>query len=191
MKILNIVILTVFFCSNLISQSSFFPLDPGKVYTLKYSETFNDKDEDQMLKTEVLSETEQINGKEYAVVETSYGPDGNYTVVSLIYMRTSEDGSIVTLNTKDQSKEQLFLSYPLEVGKTWENVTETYSTTIKIVDLNGSITTPNKTYTNCLVLESIMGSTKTRSYMKKDMGTIATTVFVDNEEKLMVYTVDY
>ena len=57
----------------------------------------------------------------------------------------------------------------------------------KITDLNATIKTPISTYNDCLVLETNENQTITRTYYKRNIGIIATTLVKDGKEMIFIY----
>ena len=186
MPFLMMFILSLGLASN--AQSAFFPLKKGEVQIYKYTDAFNMGNNDLRFKTETLNTTESINGKEYLVVQSSYGSKEPYNLVSTQYMRILDNGSI--MGVEKNESEQYFLEYPLIVGKSWTQIANGVTVTMKIVDLNGSIQASGKTYSNCLVLEMNSTDNRTKSYFQEDRGLVAMAMIVDQEEKLFIYRIE-
>jgi hypothetical protein len=188
--LLPLILFLTGFSNYIYCQSNYYPLEKGQVFTFAFGDDFNNGDSGLRSKIEFLESTTTINGKEYFVSQNSFGKDGNFTVVGKFYTRIGQNGSIYVLDSEDSSKESLTLDQPLSVGKSWEQSNMGTNTTVKVVDMNGSIKTPNKTYSNCLVLESIEQGNTYRSYFQKDVGSVAITMVVGGEEKVFTYLVN-
>ena len=57
----------------------------------------------------------------------------------------------------------------------------------KVVDLDGTIKTPISIYTDCLIIETTENQTIYRTYYKKNIGMIATTIVKDKKEMIFIY----
>ncbi|MEL6562709.1 MAG: hypothetical protein AAFQ94_31360 [Bacteroidota bacterium] len=175
------------------AQSEYLMMEKGKVFKYKYGNVYGPGlvDEGTILKVEVLNATKTIEGKEYLTVQSSTGSDGNFSVDLTSYTRVSGNGSVYTRLEDEINKETVMLRAPLKVGDSWEEKGfggETASK--KIIGFDGSITTPTATYSDCLVLETQQNGTQSKSYFKKNIGMVATTVTMGGEEKLFIYLLE-
>lgn len=169
-----------------IAQINYFPLEKGKTSTFKYSELFSRGDTSLRFKLTTLANTEQIKGKEYFIVEASYGSTGSFATISTSYIRQGENESIIGLETKE-AEEFIFLEKPYEVGKSWQQIANGVSTNAKIVNNKGSLKVPDKTFTNCLVIETENSGIIMHSYFQKNLGLVATVMIAEGQETVMTY----
>lgn len=193
MKNFKLIFLTIFLLFNLKgnTQNQFYPLAKGKKWIYKYSESFSNTPGQKSI-AEILRESQTINGKEYLVIQTSLGTDESSSVIQSAYVRNGDNGSILGIDDAKQTKEYTFLpEKPWNKGTSWQSDINGNSTTSTIVNINGNITTPEKTYTNCLVVEVNSGQTLIRSYYKENIGIVAVSLIISNDEKLLQYLISY
>lgn len=171
-------------------QSSYFPLEKGKTLTYAYgSELYQGEYQDIRMKVTILPTTEVMNGKEYFISETSSGSGGNYTVHATSYVRMGKDGSIIGMQDKAGEESTVIQASPT-IGSTWSSRDGQRTYTATVTDLSGTITTATEAYSNCLVVEQATeDGIITRSYFKKGVGMVATTVIKDGSEKIFIYLV--
>lgn len=184
-----VLLLGVWKCS--IAQSTYFPLEKGSTFSYSYGKDLyegrNINVDEMKMTVQVLNNNKVINGKEYFVVETSAG--GKSPTVFTTYVRVAEDGTVYTIY-EEGSSEYMSLTASPKIGDTFTSENGGYTKTAKVIALDGKITTPTDTYSDCLVMESTDGVTVTRSYSVKNRGMVATTVIMEGEEKVFVYLVN-
>ncbi|HAP61859.1 MAG TPA: hypothetical protein DCR93_20955 [Cytophagales bacterium] len=169
------------------AQSPYYPLEKGQVTFFRYGDAFNQGNQQLTMKIQVQDETEQIGGNEYLVMETSYGSPGSYQLASKVYARATGGGVVSMENV--EAEEQVLLEGPYTVGKTWQQVSDGQTSTLKIVAIQGTLETPAETLTQCLVVESTSERTTGRSYYQRGMGLVAITLIVEGKEQVLVYRV--
>lgn len=196
MKQLMTLLLTIFltgFINLSYAQSEYLMMEKGKVFKYKYGNVYSagQVNEDMIVKIDVLNTTKMIGGKEYLTVQSSTGSDGNFSVIMTSYTRFANDGTVYTILEDEMDKETVMLKAPLKVGDFWEDKGYGGETSSKkILGFNGSITTPTATYSDCLVLETKENGALSKSYFKKNVGMVATTVTVGGTEKIFIYLLE-
>ena len=188
MKLLHVVpalFLLSLMGNQAFAQSEYFPLSTGQVSYLRYSDDFNNGDASLQMKMKVLEETKTIDGKEYFVLENSYGSGYDLSVISTSYMREAGDGKVVGM-WEENPEEQVFLQKPYRVGNSWDIINMGVASTSTIVDVSGAIAG----FSGCLVLEVDSDGTVVRSYFKEDVGLVAMSMMIEGKETLMVYRED-
>jgi hypothetical protein len=127
---------------------------------------------DNFVKHKDIPEKKTINGKIYSLRQIEYSW-GNSVIT---YLR-EENNTIFYYDEKSDS-ENVILPNGVMAGYTWVNTDESWE--YLIVDLNGKLKTPEKTYTGLLVIKAIQ--TKNRdenklseylNYYQKGIGKIA------------------
>jgi hypothetical protein len=187
MRIPFVTIISLFVCSMAFGQNPYYPLKKGTIQIFKYSNTFSTTAE-QKAKIEFLPETIEINRDSYFVYEMSLGSEGNYEPVQKTYIKNGDNGSIIgIINTESTEEAVMFPEKPWKVGTTWTSEIMGMSTTGTIIEMAGSIKTPETTFTDCLVIEYDFGESKTISYFQKDVGLVAVSILSEGKEKLVQY----
>lgn len=183
-----LVLIAIWNFSN--AQSSYFPLNKGAVFTYAYgSELYQGAYDDKRIKVSILSTTKIIDGKEYFISETSTGSDKSYSTLTTSYVRIGTDGSILATQDVGEQEYTTIQASP-KVGNTWPSKNGKLTCITRVVNLDGTIKTANKTFTNCLVLEQKTEDGRTmKSYFKEDLGMVATTIIMDGSEKIFIYLV--
>ena len=167
------------------AQSSYFPLTPGTTLSYAFGSEIYGGTPYENYKSEVTiaETTETIDGKEYFISENRTGnTKGDQTVIRT-YFRYRTDGSLVSKTDKTTEEIVVMNSTP-KVGDTHSSQNNGIT---KVIDLKGTIKTPISTYSDCLVIEIIENQTTLRSYYKKNIGMIATTMVKDEKEMFFIY----
>jgi hypothetical protein len=187
MKNLTLLSLLIGFCASVYAQHPYYPLKKGAVYTYAYSKTFYEGqgiDVSKMnMHVKTLNETKAVNGNTYMITETSTGMG---TDALRSYIRQKPDGSVAGM-TEGEKTESIFLPASPSKGDTWTSSTGGAKAKVTIIDLDGSIRTPLKDYTGCLVMESSQDGMATRSYFQKGVGLVAISMVIGGDEKLFVF----
>jgi hypothetical protein len=171
----------------MLGQNPYYPLEKGQVQIFKYGDDFLSSP-DQKAKIEILNDMKKIEGKEYFMNQSSLSTGGDYNIMQTVYVRDGNNGSIfgiIDLNNPTESV--MFPERPWKVGTSWTSESMGMSSIGTIISLNGSIVTPEKTFTGCLVIEYQLGETKTLSYFQKDVGMVAVSMSIEGEDKLVQY----
>jgi hypothetical protein len=189
MKRLFLIFVLISICNFSNAQSNYFPLEKGATFTYAYgSELYQGAYDDKRFKVKILNTTKVIDGKEYFISETSSGSGDNYALIATSYMRAGKDGSILTLQDEEE-----YITVPAvpKIGKTWTTTNGEVTYTTRVADLNGTINTATKTYSNCLVLEQKdQNGMLTRTYSQEGVGMVATTLLKDGSEQIFFYLVN-
>lgn len=190
MKKLFIVLLLVKFCHYSFGQSSYYPLKKGETLTYAYGkELYQGQNIDvsqRRMTVKILDEPQAINGKDYFVVETT--SNGVATDVKS-YLRVGGDGAILGIQ-EGETQESIIMKKSPAVGDTWVTNRGGIQSTSSILELDGTIKTPAKTFENCLVLESVQNGSTTKGYFQRGLGMVAITMIVGDLEKLFIYMVN-
>lgn len=191
MKKIVTILVFIAICKFSNGQSNYYPIEKGATFTYAYGNELYDGSYSKMRsQISILNTTKIIDGKEYFMFETSSGSEDNYSVIASSYARVGEDGSIFALE-KEGNQEYLTLKTPLKLGATWSSKSGQLTSTIKVINLDGTIKTANTTYANCLVVEQKTEDERImRSYFKEGIGMVATTMIVDDSEKVFIYLVN-
>lgn len=169
------------------SQSSYFPLKKGMKLTYAYGKEIygGTPYENNTVEIEILNDTKIIDGKEYFISKNTSGSmEGDKTVIKS-YFRFGNDGSLIS-KSDENTEELVVMQKTPTVGYTSPSQG---GGTSKVIDLNATIKTPIKTYTNCLIIEFNENQTITRAYYQKDIGMVATTIVSDGSEKIFIYLI--
>ncbi len=181
--LLATLFVAVFTMSSVVAQD-YFPIKKGASWQYEYYGDFNQSGEAHF-KVEVMDDMREVNGQSYFQIRsesfTKKGAESGFSVTS--YVRKAADGTILGFNEKLSDEEFIFLPNSLEVGQNWDSE----GSKVEIVDLNASIKTPEKTYTDCMVLKMDTGDSSMLSYYKKGVGLVA----MEAQGKLMAYLSNY
>lgn len=183
--LMTITLMAVWTYSN--GQSKFFPLTKGTTWVYSFGKEIygGTPYEYYTNKVKILDITETIGGIEYFVSETSTGSGNDNRTTITTYFRFGKDGSIISKSDKT-AKELVAMKKDPNVGDTYES---RQGGTSKVINLNASIKTENKTYTGCLLIETIENQTIFRTYYQKHIGMVATTIVSDGKERIFTYLV--
>ena len=187
MKNLTLILAFIGIWNSVVAQNDYFPLKKGTKITYAYSEEMYSGQNIDVSKLKmtikVLDETKVIDGNNYMISETSMGAmAGNIKT----FLRIDESGAIVG-KQGEEGKESILMKKELEVGDSWETNRGGAVSTNKVIDLAGTIKTPLKTYTDCLVVEGNDSRSVTKAYFKKGIGMVAIVIVAGDAEKLFVY----
>ncbi len=191
MKLILSFALTLLFTINTLSaQNKYYPLEKGKTWNYKYDGSFSGQP-DQTSEVKLLDEAKTINGNEYFAMQTSLNTNGINNVLQTIFVRNGSNGSVVGVMNAEQNTEHiLFPSKPWAEQTSWTSNAMGMSVTSTIVDTDGSVVTPEKTFSNCLVVVVDLGETKSKTYLQAGIGLVAVSLIINGEEKLMQYLID-
>jgi len=187
-----LALLTLIIVSYRVSgQSAYYPLKEGSSHTYAYgSQLYDGAYDDKRVKVKILNDSKTLDGNVYFVSETSMGSNGNYRIYATSYLRIDGKGSIMMKQNLNHKEVMMIPSAP-KVGTSWSAEINNVAHTNTVVDLNGSIKTKQTTYNNCLVLEQKANEgIVTRSYYKKGVGMVATTMLADYSEKIFIYLIN-
>ena len=190
MRRLFLIFVLISICNFSNAQSNYFPLEKGATFTYAYgSELYQGAYDDKRFKVKILNTTKMIDGKEYFISETSSGSGDNYALIATSYMRAGKDGSIYSLPDED-GEEYITIPAALKIGKTWTTTNGEVTYTTRVADLNGTIKTATKSYSNCLVVEQKdQNGMLTRTYSQEGVGMVATTLIKEGSEQIFIYLV--
>lgn len=179
------VLLGVFtLLSTLAIGQSYFPLSAGNTWTMQLDGVFNASGE-AYTKIEVLPETTSKNGKTYYKVRSTMysnpGDEDGFSTTTLA--RAAQDGNIYGFVPSLSDQEELMMPATLSQGTSWS----TDQGTNTVISMSGSVETPAKTYTNCVVVEIEGEEANMKVYLKKGIGYVAT----EMNGALMMYMSDY
>jgi hypothetical protein len=189
MKKINLILVLMVIWNYSFGQSSFFPIKKGAVLTYAYGKELyqgHNVDVSQLRMTvKILNETKVINGKDYFILETS---SAGSTFRS--YLRIGRDGSVLGMR-EDETKESILMKKSLAVGDSWTTTQMGSKITNKVIDLDGTIKTPNKIYMKCLVIQqSYDDGNVLTGYYQENLGSVAVTLTTGDGEKLFNYLID-
>lgn len=187
MKTLLFCLLLLGLCNNLHAQSDYFPVEIGASWKYAFGAELyaGTPYEHYSTYVEILDASETIDGKDYFVSKTSMGSGDSDMTVIQTYFRYGKDGALIAKAGKDKP-EIISMNQTPKVGDTHASQ---QGGTSKVIDLNASIKTPTKTYTNCLLLEIRENNTVSRAYYEKNKGMVATTIMAEGSEKIFMYLV--
>ncbi len=166
--------------------NEYFPIKPGFTWTYGYTAEFQAGMKNPTYTLEVTDEGYEKNGEAYlSMKQKSFGDDDQAKVDMTMYARVDDDGNMYSFIPQIMEKEGLAMPSDLSEGKSWE-VSKVGKATV--LDMNGSVKTPAKSYDDCLVVETDLGGgSKMVSYYVKGIGSVAT----EMDGKLMIYLVEY
>lgn len=183
MRILFLLTILTALNTSGIAQS-YYPLKAGNEWQLKFAGAFNPSGEAFMI-SKVLNEKVEIQGKSYFQIEsTSYSKaddKGGFSNTS--YARVDDDGNVYGFNSKEEKEETLMFPGNLSIGQTWK----TAQGEMTVIDLDGTLETPEKSYTGCVIGEIENNGVKILSYVKEGIGVIG----AKTNGQLMMYLSDY
>ncbi len=169
--------------SPLIGQS-IYPIEHGNEWRMKFAGQFDQTGETYTI-SKILDSKKEINGKKYyqiaSTVYTTKAAETGFSSTS--YSRTDTDGNLVGMTNDKTTEEQMMMPAKLKVDQTW--ITDQGEN--KVIDMNASIETPEKTYNGCIAVAINQGGTEMISYTKEGIGPVAITV----NGQLMAYLYEY
>lgn len=163
MKTFCLIFIAFFTIATTVAAQDYFPLTDGMTWSYSYGPMHEGGDVFQYTE-EVLDEKKIINGKKYTqVVRKDYSGDKETTTME--YYRVNKNQEIVVY---DEDYKEDFVMVSTTLGKEWEMP----FVNCRVTALDGKITTPKATYTNCLVIEMIGGEAVMEYYFDKKLGLV-------------------
>jgi hypothetical protein len=167
--------------SPLLTAQDYFPIEKGSETTFQYTEMFSKNGLTSMV-MRIGEDEKTVRGQDYLEVITEMASGGGNGFSNSSFVRMTDEG-LVGLPTESSQKEELMMPNKFEAGKSWS----TSQGTVEIVQTNGSITTPNGSYSDCLVLKSSMEGGGTLSYYQDGIGLVAMGMDQGGKFTLMAY----
>lgn len=166
--------------------NSYYPLKAGSSWTYGYTSEFEAVDSGTSFTVRIKDEGYEHNGKKYLSSLQEYkSPDGKVSNITTMYARIDSEGNVYSFMPKVTEEEVMTMPADIKVGETWSAVN---GVTTKLIATDGSIETPVKTYTDCLVITSIIDEEEgTTTYLAKGIGMVA----IEMDGKLMSYLKEY
>lgn len=171
--------------SPVLTAQDYFPLEKGNETTFQYTEMFSRNGLTSMV-MRVGEDEKTVKGQDYLEIITEMSSSGVTGFSNSSFVRITAEG-LVGLPTATSQKEELMMPNEFEAGKSWT----TSQGKVEITDMDGSITTPNGDYTDCLVLKTIVaGGGGTLSYYQDGVGLVAMGMDQGGKFALMAYRVE-
>ncbi|MCZ4409651.1 hypothetical protein O3Q51_12585 [Cryomorphaceae bacterium 1068] len=162
---------------NLMCQD-YFPIDPGTEWTYGNAHPSTPN-----MTMYIGQEPVDWNGESYRQMRTlTVGDSAGQESVPSVLLRKGKKGNLYGINLAISDEEFLFFPGKPEVGFSWTGL----SGLSRITSTKGSIETPEGTFENCIVVESISGGSKAYAYYQENKGMVAMTL----EDKLLMYLIE-
>ncbi|MEM9857681.1 MAG: hypothetical protein AAF843_10005 [Bacteroidota bacterium] len=163
-------------------SQSIYPMEHGNEWRMKYANEFDQTGETYMI-SKILENKKEIGGKNYYQIKTTVysTKEAKEGISNTSFIRTDADGNLMGITNQTSTEEEIMLPEELSIGKTWigdQGVN-------KVIDLNATIETPEKSYTGCVAIST--GENAMISYWKKGIGPVAIII----NGKLMAYLYEY
>jgi hypothetical protein len=157
-----------------VRSSDYFPLEVGAEWTYRYVSVEGDTDEPTVYTSTVKNNNFSFKGNSYLTLEQKYkNTEGSMDIT--IHMRRGSDGSTYMYMPQLLDDEVVAMPAEVAVGDTWQ---VEMAGSLVVVGLAAEVETPARTYTNCLVVKTNVGSeedpTTMKTYYAKGIGAVAT-----------------